>query len=116
MNIPYIVYLGYHRTIMYIDDFIPTLANCVDKFKSGLIVNIGGDEYLEVKQISDEILKQLGKDDRLVHYASEQEHTVKDKNPDISRAREFLHHDPKIRLEEGIARTLAWMKKGYNVS
>ncbi len=32
-GIPYTVYKNYHRVFMYIDDFIPTLANVMENFK-----------------------------------------------------------------------------------
>jgi dTDP-glucose 4,6-dehydratase len=115
-NMVYDVYEGYHRVVMYIDDFIPTLANCVDNFTDGEFVNIGGDEYLPVKNISDTILKQLGKDDYYVSYLSNEIHTVKNKKPDITKARKLLGHNPKVRIEEGISKTLEWMKKVYNVT
>jgi nucleoside-diphosphate-sugar epimerase len=101
---------------MYIDDFIPTLANCVDNFTDGEFVNIGGDEYLSVKDISDEILKQLGKDDYYVDYQSKETHTTKNKRPDITKARQLLGHNPKVRIEEGISKTLDWMKQVYSAT
>mgnify|MGYP001193741263 FL=1 len=56
-GIPWQVYEGYHRVFMYIDDFIPTLANAVEKFDPGNVINIGGDEYRSVKDLSDLILE-----------------------------------------------------------
>ena len=115
-NIPYEVYEDYHRVVMYIDDFIPTLANCVDRFIDGEFINIGGDEYLSVKQISDEILKQLGKDDYYIDYQAKEIHTTKNKKPDITKARQLLSHNPIIRIEEGISKTLDWMKQVYSAT
>jgi len=113
-DIPYDVYEGYHRVVLYIDDFIPTLANCVDMFVDGEFVNIGGNEYTSVKDISDTILKQLGKDDYYVDYLSKDVHTTKNKRPDITKAVKLLKHDPKVKIEEGVAKTLEWMKRVYN--
>ena len=61
-DIPYQVYEGYHRVFMYVDDLIPTIANCVGMFADGQVVNIGGVEYRSVKELSDFVLKILGKD------------------------------------------------------
>ncbi len=49
--------LGYHRVFMYIDDFIPTLANVADNFVAGEVYNIGGEEFRSVKELSDLILQ-----------------------------------------------------------
>ena len=37
---------------MYIDDFIPSLANACEKFEPGEVVNIGGEEFRSVKELS----------------------------------------------------------------
>lgn len=112
-GIPYTVYKGYHRVFMYIDDFIPTLANAVDYFVPGEVINIGGVEFRSVHELSDLILKHLGLDDRLVEYMPEDRHNVLNKQPDISRARAVLKHDLHVTLEEGVPRTIEWMKSVY---
>lgn len=112
-RLPYEVFLGYHRVFMYIDDFIPTLANVVDNFQPGEVYNIGGDEFRSVKDMSDLILDYVGVDDSMVSYLPEDRHNVLDKRPDIEKARSAFGHDPKITLEEGLPRTLEWMKTVY---
>ena len=100
---------------MYIDDFIPTLANCCENFRDGEVVNIGGREYRSVEDLSNIILGVLKKKDSLVHYREVDEHNVTNKRPDISRAVELLDHDPKVTLEEGVAETIRWMRKVYQI-
>lgn len=112
-DLPYEVYEGYRRVFMYIDDFIPTLANAAERFKAGAVYNVGGDEFRSVRELSDLILRLLGKDDRLVTYLPEDRHNVQNKRPDIARARAALGHDPRVTLEEGVPRTLAWMQRVY---
>lgn len=112
-NQPYTVYQGYHRVFMYIDDFIPTLANACDNFKPGNVYNIGGTEFRSVKELSDIVLKYLKKDDKIVKLLPEDKHNVLNKKPDITRARRDFGHEPKIPLEEGVPKTIEWMKKVY---
>lgn len=112
-GLPYDVYLNYKRVFMYVDDAVRTLANIPDRFKPGEVYNIGGEEYVEVKQVSDMILKYLGKDDKLVRYLTEDKHNVVSKRPDITKARKDLGHSLQIRLNEGIPRTIEWMKSIY---
>jgi dTDP-glucose 4,6-dehydratase len=113
MNLPYAVYRGYKRVFMYIDDFIPTLANVSENFQAGEVFNIGGSEFRSVEYASNLILEYLGKDDSLVEYLEEDVHNVQNKQPDISKARAAFGHDPKIPLEEGIPRTIDWMREVY---
>lgn len=114
-RLPYTVYRGYHRVFMYIDDFIPTLANAVDHFTPGEVYNIGGVEFRSVQDLSDLILQYLNLDDRLIEYLPEDQHNVLNKQPDISKARRAFGHDPRTTLEEGVPRTIEWMKSVYHV-
>jgi len=112
-DIPYQVYLGYHRTFMYIDDVIPTMAAVCNKFIPGEIYNIGGHMFRSIEEASNIVLGCLGKNDDLVKYLPEDKHNVVDKRADIEKARKALGHDPKTPLEIGIPKTLEWMKGVY---
>jgi dTDP-glucose 4,6-dehydratase len=114
-DLPYDVYEGYHRVFMYIDDFIPTLANVCDNFVPGEVYNIGGEEFRSVHELSDLILKCCGKDDSLITYSPEDKHNVQNKRPDISKAQEAFGHNPAITLEEGVPKTIDWMKEIYGL-
>lgn len=115
-DLPYQVYEGYHRVFMYIDDFIPTLATVCERFKAGEVYNIGGSEFRSVRELSDLILQRCGKDDRLVTYLPEDKHNIQNKRPDISRAKAAFGHDPSTTLEEGIPKTIDWMREVYPVA
>ncbi|ODS32772.1 MAG: NAD-dependent epimerase/dehydratase [Candidatus Scalindua rubra] len=108
------VYEGYHRVFMYIDDFIPTLANVCEKFIPGEVYNIGGEEFRSVKELSNLILQYTDADPKLVEYLPEDRHNVLNKRPDISKAKKQFRHNPKVILEEGVPITIEWMKRVYN--
>ncbi|MFC1590761.1 NAD-dependent epimerase/dehydratase family protein [Candidatus Omnitrophota bacterium] len=112
-GIPWQVYEGYHRVFMYIDDFIPTLANACKKFKAADVYNIGGEEFRSVKELSDLILKYTGASKTLIEYLPEDKHNTMNKQPDISKAKRDLGHRLRVTLEEGIPKTIDWMKKVY---
>lgn len=112
-DMPYQVYEGYHRVFMYIDDFIPTFAAACDKFTAGEVYNIGGTEYRSVKELSDIVLKHLGKKDKFVEYLPEDKHNVVNKRPDIEKAKKAFGHNPKVVLEQGVPETIEWMKRVY---
>jgi dTDP-glucose 4,6-dehydratase len=112
-GLPYTVYKGYNRVFMYIDDFIPTLASVVDRFAPGGVYNIGGREYRGVEDLSNIILEYLNLDDSNVTYLPQDKHNVQNKRPDIRRAEEAFGHDPKVTLEEGVPKTIEWMREVY---
>jgi len=114
-DLPYTVYLNHRRTSTYIDDMARTLANIADpnRFKPGEVYNIAGDEYHDIKSLSDMILNYLGKEDRLVKYESVEGYTTRDKKADMSKAIHDLDHRCTISLSAGIARTIEWQKEIY---
>ncbi len=109
----YTVHMGHKRIFDYVEDTCKTFANIIDNFKAGEVYNVGGREDWEVdiKTVSDIILRYLDKDDSKVIYKTAEPFTTKVKRMDFSKARRDLKHDPKINLEEGIARTIEWIKK-----
>lgn len=113
-GIPWEVYEGYHRVFMYIDDFIPTLANVCERFIAGEVYNIAGQEFRSVKELSDLILQYTGASPRLVEYLPEDRHNVLNKRPDIEKAKKQFGHDPKTPLDVGVPKTIEWMKEVYN--
>ena len=112
-DLPYTVYLDHHRTSSYIDDTVRTLANITDNFKAGEVYNISGDEYHDIKTLSDMVLDYLGKDDSLVTYEQIEQHNTRDKKGDNSKAKRDLQHEVTVPLNEGIPRTIEWQKAEY---
>jgi dTDP-glucose 4,6-dehydratase len=66
-----------------------------------------------MKEVSDIILDYLGKDDSLAIYKKLEPHTTIDKKLEVSKAVRDLRHEPQVPLEEGIPRTIEWMKSVY---
>ncbi len=112
---PYTVYRGHKRIFDYVEDSCRTFANIVDNFKPGEVYNIGGRQEgeHEIEYVSDLILKYLGKDDSKVTYAESEPFTTRVKHMDFSKSIRDLQHDPQTSLEEGIPKTIEWMKGVY---
>lgn len=115
-NIPYTVYTGDKRAFLYVDDAIHTFANICARFKSGEVYNIANRDLYNMKQVSDMILKILGKDERLVSYKKEDATATLVKNLDNSKAVRDLGHRQTVPLEEGLTRTIEWQRKVYGFS
>ena len=92
------------------------MANVCEAFRPGRVYNVGGEEYRSVKELSDLILQETGADPRLVEYLPEDRHNVVNKRPVIELASRELGHDPRVLLEEGIPRTLDWLRKVYDLA
>lgn len=112
-NQPYTVFLDHKRTSLYIDDCVQALANITEHFNPGEVYNIAGAEIHTMKQVSDMILNYLDLDDYLVRYEKYEPFTTRVKLPDASKGIKDLDYRPSITLEQGIPRTIEWMKSIY---
>lgn len=112
---PITVYDGYQRVFMYVGDFIPTLANAVDRFVPGVTVNVGGEEFVEVSDMAQQLLDLTGANPDLVTHLPFDAHNVTSKRPDITSAKTLLGHNPCTTLAEGLPLTVDWLRKTYNI-
>ena len=114
---PYTVYEGHKRIIDYVGDTARTFANIVDNFIPGEVYNVGSKQEWEhdIKEYSDMVLDAVGIDDSIVTYKEAEAFTTKVKTMDFSKAIKDLKHDPKIPPEEGIKKTVEWMKWNYRL-
>ena len=108
---PYTVYLGHKRTFEYVEDICRTFGNIIDHFKLGEVYNLGSEKQCEIKYLSDLILDYLGMDDSKVTYKEAEPFTTRFKQPDSSKAKRDLDHRITVPLEEGIPRTIEWVKR-----
>jgi dTDP-glucose 4,6-dehydratase len=111
---PITVYSSHRRIFDYVEDTCRTLANIVENFKSGAVYNLGADKEVSIDHVLDLILKSLNKDNRHVTYKGFEPFTTRFKKVDSSKAKRDLNHDPKTQIEEGIPKTIVWMKKLYS--
>ena len=116
-NQPYTVYQGHKRIIDYVNDTASTFANIVDNFIPGEVYNVGGRTEWEkdIKDYSDLVLMATGRDDSLVTYEKAEEFTTKVKTMDFSKAIRDLKHNPQVSPEEGIKKTVEWMRWFYRI-
>ncbi len=116
-NKPYTVYKGHKRIIDYVEDTCRTFANILDNFIPGKVYNVAGrlDWERDIKAYSDLILAIVGRDDSLVTYKDAEPFTTHSKPIDCSKAVRDLKHDPIVTPEEGIRRTVEWMRQVYGV-
>jgi len=114
---PYTVYKGHYRIIDYVEDTCRTFANILDNFIPGEVYNIGGkiEWQMDIKEYSDLVLKATGADESIITYKEAEPFTTKVKTIDFSKAIKELGHAPKVPPEEGIQKTVEWMKSHYRI-
>jgi dTDP-glucose 4,6-dehydratase len=113
MGKPWIVFRGYYRTSTYVQDTVSTLANIVDRFHAGETYNISSDQYHSIEELAELIIAASGADPELVEYRDAEVLTTRVKRVDNQKSVQDLGHRNTVTLEEGIARTLDWMRGVY---
>lgn len=113
-QMPVTVYKDYKRVFMFIDDFIPTLALACEKFKSGGVFNVGGTEFRSVEDLMNLVVKCVPSyPPELIKWMTKEDMNVANKRPLIDEARRQFGHNPVVTLEEGIPKTVEWMRQTY---
>jgi len=107
------------RCFTYIDDTVDgtTLVGEL-KAAEGLVFNIGNDSETTILQLAETIKRLAGSRSEIVfvpykEYYGEGFEDTRRRVPCIDRAREVLGFIPKIKLEEGLTRTIAWCREHY---
>jgi dTDP-glucose 4,6-dehydratase len=112
-NMPITVYRGHRRTSTYVSDAVHTLANITENFREGEVYNIGGGDYHDIETLAEYVLQASGADHSLVTYKENEPFTTKEKRLDNTKASRDLGFQATVSLEEGVKRTVAWMRQVY---
>jgi len=114
-GLPITAYRDYHRAFMYVDDWARTVSNCTNRMSAinGEAINISGTEDCEMEELVKKIFFKLGRCSSQVNYLTKEEANVVNKRPSVLKAQTLLDHRCDVGLDEGLDRTIAWMKKFY---
>lgn len=99
------------RDLIYIDDFIEGLLRAAAREDQFLAVNIASGEGVSVRRILDTVLRVDGWLDADVQFDDTKPTTVEARVIDVTLARERLGFTATTRLEDGLARTVAWYRE-----
>jgi len=96
------------RSFCYVDDLIEGIYRLL---MSDYVqpVNIGNPAEITIKQFGEEIIKLTGTSQKLIYKPLPQD-DPKQRQPDITKAREILGWEPKISREEGLKITYEYFK------
>jgi dTDP-glucose 4,6-dehydratase len=97
------------RSFCYVTDLVDGVIRLMESDVNDP-VNIGNPHEMTIKEIAREILRLTGSSSRLV-YKPLPEDDPKVRQPDITRARTLLGWEPKVSLEEGLKKTLAYFRE-----
>ncbi|MGA2588245.1 MAG: UDP-glucuronic acid decarboxylase family protein [Candidatus Aminicenantales bacterium] len=98
------------RSFCYVADLIEGLLLMMEQ--DGFIgpVNLGNPGEFTISELAEKVIKLTKSKSRIIHKPLPSDDPVR-RRPDISLAREKLGWEPKVPLEEGLARTIAYFRE-----
>ena len=97
------------RSFCYVDDLVEGIVRLLLS-DYHLPVNIGNPDEITISQFAEEIIKLTGTNQKVV-YQDLPVDDPKQRQPDITKARQILDWEPKIGRKEGLKKTFEYFKK-----
>jgi UDP-glucose 4-epimerase len=104
------------RSFTYVDDMVDAFVRAVDApAADGELLNVGNDREIAIGDLARMVWRLVRGDEprlRLVPLATFGRYEDVDRRvPDNRRAAAVLGHTPRVQLEEGLVRTIAWQRE-----
>lgn len=99
------------RSFCYADDLVDgfiKLMNSDDSVEGP--INIGNPGEFTMIELAEKVLRLTGSNSELIHLPLPQD-DPKQRRPDITKAKQYLGWEPKVALEQGLERTIAYFKQ-----
>jgi UDP-glucuronate decarboxylase len=93
------------RSFCYVDELVDGLVRLMAAERRHEPVNLGNPVEFTIRELADEVARAVGEDVRIRFEPLPQDDPTQ-RQPDITRAREWLGWEPKIQLAEGLRRTV----------
>lgn len=100
------------RSLCYVDDLVDGLLKLMfTEGTNGQIVNLGATEENTVSEYAEIVKRLTNSQSEIIHSEALPKDDPKKRRPDITKARELLSWEPTTPLEEGLERTIAFVRK-----
>lgn len=97
------------RSFSYVEDTVNGIISMM-KSKYYEVFNIGNPTEITINQLANYIIQLTNSNSKLINKNLPLD-DPKQRKPDISKAKELLNWEPKIKLEEGLIKTINWVEK-----
>jgi UDP-glucuronate decarboxylase len=100
------------RSFCYVDDLIDGLIALMETSSDVTgPVNIGNPGEFTMQELASKVIELTGSSSQLVHQALPAD-DPRQRQPDISLAKQLLSWEPKVPLDDGLARTIEYFRQG----
>ena len=97
------------RSFCFVDDLVEGFLRFMEQEKSVGPMNLGNPGEFTMLQLAELVLKKVGGKSKITHLPLPSD-DPKQRRPDITLAKETLGWEPKVPLEEGLEKTIAYFK------
>ncbi len=103
------------RSFCYVSDMVEGIYKTMFSERSeGQIINLGNPEEYKMIELAEKIKKMTGSQSKIV-FSDLPEDDPSRRCPDISKAKEILSWEPKIKVDEGLKKTIEYYKSIFYV-
>lgn len=95
------------RSFCYVDDLIRGMTALMEKDNFFEPVNIGNDGEFTIKELAELVIELTDSKSKIVYKPLPSDDPVKRK-PDLTRARKVLGYEPKVKLRDGLKKTIEY--------
>ena len=107
---------GQTRDFTYIDNVVAAnLAAMDSSIESGSVINVGAAERISLLELFQAMVEILGLDVTPT-FGPERAGDVRHSLASLERAKSLLGYEPQVSWREGLARTVAWYREGYEAT
>ena len=92
------------RSFCYVDDMVDGLIKLMNNEKTNGPINLGNPQEITIKELAEKVIELTKSDSNIIYKDLPKDDPMK-RNPDITKAKEFLDWNPKFDLEDGLIKT-----------
>jgi nucleoside-diphosphate-sugar epimerase len=98
------------RSFCYVDDLVEGISRAMfTEGTKGEVINLGNPDERKISEIATIVKGLIGKETQIVYEALPEDDPLQ-RRPDITKAKRLLQWEPKISLEEGLKKTIAYFQ------
>lgn len=99
------------RSFCYADDLVQGFIKLMDSpDKVTGPINMGNPNEFSIRELAEKVIQQTGSSSELIFKDLPQD-DPKQRQPNISKAKESLNWEPRIQLEDGLGRTISYFRE-----
>jgi len=99
------------RSFCFASDLVEAILLTMEQTQSVGPINIGNPGEFTILELAEKVIKLTGSKSKIIKEPLPSD-DPKHRQPDISKAKKILNWEPKINLEEGLALTIEYFRRG----